>query len=181
MPDPTRLVGGTPAVLTDPPSSAGAGVDARSRVGWGFISLYTLAYMSTCLVFLAPALVTLALKVNALVGIDRAPRSLALVTGTGALVSMFGNPFFGRMSDRTSSQWGMRRPWMVVGLLGGSLGVLVVALAPTSRSSSSAGASPSCSSTHCLQRWWPYCPIRSRSLSVARSPVSSACACPSRR
>jgi len=130
MPDPTRSVGGTPAALTVPPSSAEARADAGYRVGWGFISLYTLAYMSTCLVFLAPALVTLALKVNALVGIDQAPRSLALVTGTGALVSMFGNPFFGRMSDRTSSQWGMRRPWMVVGLLGGSLGVLVVALAP---------------------------------------------------
>ena len=52
------------------------------RVGWGFIALYTLAYMSTCLLFLAPLLVTLALKVNALVGIDRAPDSLALVAGS---------------------------------------------------------------------------------------------------
>jgi MFS family permease len=102
----------------------------QDRVGWGFISLYTLAYMSTCLLFLAPALVTLALKVNSLVGIDQAPRSLAQVTGIGALVSMVGNPFFGRMSDRTQSSWGMRRPWMLIGLVGGSLGILVVALAP---------------------------------------------------
>jgi len=109
-------------VVDEPPGQA--------RVGWGFVSLYTLAYTSTCLLFLAPALVTLALKVNSLVGIDQAPRSLALVTGVGALVSMVGNPFFGRMSDRTSSSWGMRRPWMVVGLLGGSLGILIVALAP---------------------------------------------------
>jgi MFS family permease len=101
------------------------------RVGWGFIALYTLAYMSTCLLFLAPLLVTLALKVNALVGIDRAPDSLALVAGTGALVAMVGNPFFGRMSDRTASPLGMRRPWMVTGLAGGSLGVLIVALAPS--------------------------------------------------
>ena len=43
---------------------------------------------------------------------------------------MVGNPFFGRLSDRTSSRLGMRRPWMVIGLVGGSLGVLVVALAP---------------------------------------------------
>ena len=100
------------------------------RVGRGFISLYTLAYISTCLLFLAPLLVSLALKVNSLVGIDRAPDSLALVTGIGALVSLFGNPFFGRMSDRTSWRLGMRRPWMVIGLLGGSLGILIVALAP---------------------------------------------------
>ncbi|WP_132297180.1 MFS transporter [Kribbella sp. VKM Ac-2568] len=101
------------------------------RVGWGFISLYALAYMSTCLVLIAPLLVTLALKVNSLVGIERAPNSLALVAGVGSLVAMVGNPFFGKVSDRTSSSLGMRRPWMVIGLIGGSLGVLVVALAPT--------------------------------------------------
>jgi MFS family permease len=44
---------------------------------------------------------------------------------------MVSNPFFGAMSDRTSSRWGMRRPWMVIGLAGGSLGILVVAVAPT--------------------------------------------------
>jgi len=101
------------------------------RVGWGFISLYTLAYMGTCLLFLAPLLVTLALKVNSLVGIAQAPNSLALVTGIGALLSMVGNPFFGRMSDRTTSRLGMRRPWMVIGLVGGSLGILLVAVAPS--------------------------------------------------
>jgi Major Facilitator Superfamily. len=117
-----RAAGGA-APQTTPP--------AVRRVGWGFISLYVLAYMGTCLLFLAPLLVTLALKINSLVGIERAPNSLALVTGTGALLSLVGNPFFGRMSDRTSSPLGMRRPWMVIGLLGGSLGILVVALAPS--------------------------------------------------
>ena len=86
--------------------------------------------MSTNLLFLPPLLVTLPLKVNALVGIKEAPNSLALVAGIGALVAMLANPFFGRMSDRTSSRLGMRRPWMVIGLLGGSFGLLLVALAP---------------------------------------------------
>jgi MFS family permease len=104
---------------------------AVRRVGWGFISLYTLAFISTSLVFIAPLLVTLALKVNSLVGIERAPDSLALVAGIGALLAMFGNPFFGKMSDRTWSRLGMRRPWMVIGLVGGSLGIGVVALAPS--------------------------------------------------
>jgi MFS family permease len=100
------------------------------RVGWGFISLYALAFMSTSLLFLPPLLVTLPLKINALVGIKQAPNSLALVAGIGALVSMVANPFFGRMSDRTSSRFGMRRPWMVIGLVGGSFGILLLALAP---------------------------------------------------
>jgi MFS family permease len=80
------------------------------RVGWGFISLYALAYMGTTLQLLAPVLVTLALKVNSSVGSERAPSSLALVTGIGSLLAMVADPFFGRLSDRTSSQWGMRRP-----------------------------------------------------------------------
>jgi MFS family permease len=100
------------------------------RIGWGFMSLYTLAFMSTNLVFQAPILVTLPLRVNSLVGIEQAPKSLALVAGIGALVSVFGNPFFGRMSDRTSSRLGMRRPWLIIGLLGGTLGILIVAVAP---------------------------------------------------
>ncbi|HJQ89961.1 MAG TPA: MFS transporter [Propionibacteriaceae bacterium] len=112
------------AAALEPESSA------ANPVGVGFISLYTLAYLGTVLVLLAPLLVTLALKVNSLVGIEQAPSSLALVTGTGALLAMVGNPFFGRLSDRTSSRLGMRRPWMVIGLVGGSFGVLVVALAP---------------------------------------------------
>ena len=101
------------------------------RVGGGFIALYALAYMSMILLLLAPLLVTLALKVSSLVGIEEAPNSLALVAGVGALVAMVANPFFGRMSDRTVSRLGMRRPWIVIGLVGGSLGMLVVALAPS--------------------------------------------------
>jgi MFS family permease len=112
-----------------PDDSSPAG--AMHRVGWGFVARYTLAYMGTCLLFLAPLLVTLALKVNSLVGIERAPANLAVVAGVGALLAMVSNPVFGTMSDRTSSRWGMRRPWMVIGLLGGSLGILVVALAPS--------------------------------------------------
>lgn len=100
------------------------------RAGWGFMSLFTLAFIGTNLVFQAPLLVTLPLKVNALVGIDQAPNSLALVASIGALLAIFANPFFGRMSDRTTSRLGMRRPWMVIGLVGGSLGILIVALAP---------------------------------------------------
>jgi len=103
---------------------------AIHRVGRGFIALYTLAYMGTCLLFLAPVLVTLALKVNSLVGLERAPANLALVAGVGALLSMVSNPFCGKLSDRTSSRFGMRRPWMVIGLMGGSAGILVVAVAP---------------------------------------------------
>ena len=105
--------------------------DAQPPVSRRFVLLYALAYVGTILLFLAPLLVSLSLKINALVGTDRAPNSLSLVAGTGAFLAMFANPFFGKLSDRTASRLGMRRPWMLTGLLGGSVGILVVALAPS--------------------------------------------------
>jgi MFS family permease len=125
MSEASSLTGGVPDVLAQ--RSARPGLP---RVGPGFVVLYALALLSTSLLFLAPLLVTLALKVNALVGAERAPNSLSLVAGVGGLLSIVANPFFGRMSDRTSSRWGMRRPWMVIGLLAGSSGILAIALAP---------------------------------------------------
>ena len=113
---------GDPEVWSEPAEPA--------PVGWPFVALYALAYFGTQLVFLAPLLVTLALKVNALVGIDRAPAALGLVTGIGSFLALVANPLFGRLSDRTTAGLGMRRPWLVVGLLGGSLGIATVALAP---------------------------------------------------
>src|SRR3954452_6497002 len=110
-------------------AAPGRGPREVRRVGRVFVVLYTLAFLSTSLQFLAPLLVTLALKVNSLVGTERAPNSLSLVAGVGGLLSIVANPFFGRMSDRTSSRWGMRRPWMVIGLLAGSSGIVTIALA----------------------------------------------------
>jgi MFS family permease len=92
--------------------------------------MYAAAYLATSLLFIAPLLVTLALKVNSLVGADRAAARLSVVAAAGSLVALVANPFFGRLSDRTTSRWGMRRPWIMVGLAGGSVGILVVALAP---------------------------------------------------
>lgn len=111
-------------------AGSGTGPADEHRVGRGFIAVYAAAYMSAIVVLIAPLLVTLALKINALDGADRAPASLSLVAGTGALLAMVGNPLFGRLSDRTTSPFGMRRPWLVIGLLGGSAGMLIVAQAP---------------------------------------------------
>ena len=111
-----------------PLTAAPAGEPAEVRRA--FLVLYTLSYLGTCLLFIAPLAVTLALKVNDLVGAEAAPGNLAVVVGAGSLASLFANPLFGRLSDRTSSRLGMRRPWMVGGLLGGTLGIVVVAVAP---------------------------------------------------
>ena len=155
--------------------------DQIERVGWGFVSLYTLAFISTSLLFLAPLLVTLALKVNSLVGIGQAPSSLAVVTGIGALLAMAANPFFGKLSDRTSSPLGMRRPWMVIGLVGGSLGILVVALAPSVPVVLVGWCIAQVLFTSRSPPWWRCSRTRSRALNAAWSPVSWGSVCRSRR
>lgn len=136
MPEQVRRVGipaqaGPPAADHDPtPAGAAAsGSGPSARVGWRFVLGYAAAFTGAIVVLISPLLVTLALKLDDLVG-EGAPNSLALVAGVGGLVSMVGNPLAGRLSDRTSSSYGMRRPWMVVGLLGGTAWTLLVAVAP---------------------------------------------------
>jgi MFS family permease len=126
----TSTAAGGVSVEASPQVSSAADHPPVPRVGWGFIALYTLSYTGGSLLFLAPLLVSLALKVNDLVGIDAAPRNLALVTGVGSLLSIVANPVFGRLSDRTTARMGMRRPWILLGLGVGTVGILIVATAP---------------------------------------------------
>ena len=103
-----------------PPSQAGVQGDAapcERRVGWPFIAIYGLAYTGLWMALLPPILVGLAMRVR-VIAPAHATGSLSLVVGVGALIALFGNPFFGRLSDRTTSRFGMRRPWLVVGALG---------------------------------------------------------------
>ncbi|MEJ1960897.1 MAG: MFS transporter [Gammaproteobacteria bacterium] len=103
---------------------------AARHAGWGFISIYAAAYAGTWLALLTPIMVTLALRARQL-----APESseywLSLVLATGALCALVANPFFGWLSDRTTSAWGMRRPWLVGGALGGAVSLWLVAAAPS--------------------------------------------------
>ncbi len=68
---------------------------------------------------LAPALVVLAIKVSEITTPDTRAGALSLVAGVGAMVALLANPFFGRLSDRTTSRFGMRKPWIVGGSLVG--------------------------------------------------------------
>ena len=114
--------------LRQGPATVEAEPSAPLPVGPGFVSRYALAYLGTCLVLVAPLLITLALKIASLVGKDRAPSRLALVAGVCALVAMVGNPLLGRVSERTTSRCGMRRvavaPNVLVVLVGWCLAQL---------------------------------------------------------
>ena len=104
---------------------AGAAPQVR-RVGWPFVAIYGMAYTGLWMALLPPILVGLAMRVRAIAP-AHATGSLSLVVGVGALIALFGNPFFGRLSDRTTSRFGMRRPWLIAGALGGVAGLALIA------------------------------------------------------
>jgi MFS family permease len=55
--------------------------------------------------------------------------TVALVTGVGALVSLIANPLWGALSDRTTSRFGRRLPWIAGGTVAGAGGLVILAVA----------------------------------------------------
>jgi MFS family permease len=78
--------------------------------------------------FFGPIQVLLAQQAEAIAP-DNKESVLALVTGVGAAVSMVLNPLWGAFSDRTTSRWGRRLPWVVAGVAGGVIAMLLLARA----------------------------------------------------
>ncbi|QHC58753.1 MFS transporter [Rathayibacter sp. VKM Ac-2760] len=98
---------------------------AVSPVGPVFIALYALAMFGIWMAINLPASVTLALRISE---IDPAGKttSYSIAAGVGTLTALLANPFFGRLSDRTRSRFGRRRPWIVIGMLGTAAGAAVI-------------------------------------------------------
>ena len=100
----------------------------QRRVSTRFILAYAAGYLGVWLPLLTPVIVTLALKVQSIDPVHNA-QNLSLVLGIGAFTALLAQPCFGRLSDRTTSRFGMRRPWLVIGMTGGTIGLLVIAMA----------------------------------------------------
>ena len=99
-----------------------------TRVSRAFVVRLVLAYLGLYGAVLSVALVTLALRIGQ---VDPQGRetSLTVAAALGAAVALFANPLAGRLSDRTTSHWGRRRPCLIAGVLGGTAGLSIVALA----------------------------------------------------
>ncbi|PRY57042.1 putative MFS family arabinose efflux permease [Knoellia remsis] len=95
-----------------------------------FVAVLGLAQFGIFVALLGPVMVSMALKVNSLVT-DPTERTSAvgLVLGVGAIAAFVGNALFGRLSDRTTSRFGRRRPWLVGGVLVMALALLAISQA----------------------------------------------------
>jgi MFS family permease len=77
---------------------------------------------------LGPAIIGIGVKVQQIVPDDQKTSALGIVAGFGALFAVIGNVLFGRFSDRTTSRWGRRRPWIVGGTIVMTIAFVIMAL-----------------------------------------------------
>ncbi|MEK1939853.1 MAG: MFS transporter, partial [Pseudomonas sp.] len=77
---------------------------------------YFCAFVCLWATSLPPTFISLALKTQALVGVQRSTDVLGVVLACGALVAMCAGPVIGKLSDATTLVLGRRRPWMIAGV-----------------------------------------------------------------
>jgi MFS family permease len=100
----------------------------RPRVSAGFVAIYAVGFTGLWVALLTPMLGTLAIRLRQIDALHAAD-SLARVLALGAACALIANPVFGHLSDHTRAAMGMRRPWMILGVLAGCAGLAMVAAA----------------------------------------------------
>lgn len=100
--------------------------EPTERVSLTFQLLLGLASASSLLAIMVVVSVSVPAQVSQ-VNPERAATNLALVLSLGAVGALIGNPLGGALSDRTTSRFGRRRPWIIVGALATALGLSILA------------------------------------------------------
>jgi MFS family permease len=97
-----------------------------------FVAALAFAQLTLFIALLGPVMVSMALKVSTLTEDPTARTSIVgSVLGIGALAAVIGNAVFGRLSDRTTSRFGRRRPWLIGGTLVMAAALLAISQATT--------------------------------------------------
>ncbi len=92
-----------------------AALQAPTRaVGIGFTAMLCLANVALWLSMQPVALILLPRQVETFVSKAQIADALGLILGVGAFVSIFSNALAGAFSDRTTSRFGRRRPWLLL-------------------------------------------------------------------
>jgi MFS family permease len=129
--------------------------EPTKKVGPRFLIAYGLMYFGLMLAVMMPGLFSLPYKIG-LIAPDSKVAVLGGIAAVGAVVGLFAGPAAGVLSDRTRTRFGRRRPWILAGLVLGTAGATVVALAP---------------SVAVLLAGWVIVSVGSASLIAAVSPV----------
>jgi MFS family permease len=106
-------------------AETGAFAEPTTRVPPSWIGFFSLAVAGTFVGWYGPLQILLARQAEAIAPHGK-ENLLALVAGVGAAFSMVANPLWGALSDRTTSRFGRRIPWVAAGLGLGAVSLLVL-------------------------------------------------------
>ena len=109
----------------------GALAEPTRRVPGLFLALLALANLGIMLAFYGPIQNLLPRMSEQVAGADGKETALAVILGIGVIGSVIGNPLAGALSDRTTSRWGRRRPWLLGGALVGAFALGTIPLMTT--------------------------------------------------
>lgn len=97
----------------------------------GFVRRLALAQYGMFMAMLAPALGGLSVKIQHLTSLAEAPARLGIVSASGTVVGMLAQPIAGRLSDRSTSRYGRRRPFIAGGVIAFWLSLIGCGYAPS--------------------------------------------------
>ena len=96
------------------------------RVPGIYLAGMALANLGIMLAFYTPIQNLLPRLSEQIAGADGKEVALAVVLGIGVIGAVIGNPLAGALSDRTTSRFGRRRPWMLGGALLGMVALFIL-------------------------------------------------------
>ncbi|HEX8487172.1 MAG TPA: MFS transporter [Propionibacteriaceae bacterium] len=105
--------------------------EPTKEVGPKFVAGLVFAQLIFFIALLGPAIIGIAVKVQTIVPDEQKTTATGLVFSVGALFAVIGNVLFGRLSDRTTSRFGRRRPWIVGGTIVMTVAFVIIALGQT--------------------------------------------------
>lgn len=99
-----------------------------ARVGRAWTTRFALIWLGLWAAQLAPIQLLLPVQLAEIDPVHKV-RDFGLVNGLAGVAALVALPVFGALCDRTRSRWGRRRVWVLGGVIGYTVGLLLVAAA----------------------------------------------------
>lgn len=130
-PDPTIDPDGRPNLIGPKLPIPHLGIEYDKPRPWWFVLGVMLGQLGIFIALMGPATISIQMKAGELAADAAEQASItAFAVAPGALAAVLFNALGGRISDRSTSRFGRRRPWLIIGSVGMLVGLLLIAVAP---------------------------------------------------
>ncbi len=116
------------------PSAFTPFAEPKRKVTGGWIAVFATAWFGIWMAQLTPIQLLLPQQIDGLLGSQDGLQSVVsfgIISGIAGLCALFAYPITGALSDRTTSRFGRRRPWIFAGTLVFALSLVLLGLQST--------------------------------------------------